>query len=240
MTTQVNELQEELAKEKTNSKSMASDYQKEKDDLEKHYQQLNNNISIADKEIERLRLENSKLKEQNQSLGKYAKENIGDYKNLKKLQLDNQKFTSEKNSLKEKISYLDGELKNTEAEHEKEIKASREQAIKLEEDLKSQGTDHENQVETINNVHSAVVKQFEEEILGHKDSYQSLIADVDSLKNEKNKLVQDLNAKSNQKKDLEKNMVQAEQKKNEEVAAQKQKYETKVKTLKETIETKYR
>ena len=89
-------------------------------------------MPFADTEIERLRLENSKLKEQNQSLGKYAKENIGDYKNLKKLQLDNQKFTSEKNSLKEKISYLDGELKNTEAEHEKEIKASREQAIKLE------------------------------------------------------------------------------------------------------------
>ena len=127
MTTQVNELQEELAKEKTNFKSMELVYQKEKDDLEKHYQQLNHNQTIADKEIERLRHENSKLKEQNQSLGKHAKEAITDFKTLKKLQLDNQKFTSEKNSLKEKISYLDGELKNTEAEHEKEIKVSREQ-----------------------------------------------------------------------------------------------------------------
>jgi chromosome segregation ATPase len=142
--------------------------------------------------------------------------------------------------LKEKISYLDGELKNTEAEHEKEIKVSREQADKLQVDLKRQETDHENQIETINNVHAAVVKQFEEEILGHKDSYQSLMADIDTLKNEKEKLIQDLEAKNKQKKDLEKNIVQSEQKKNEEVAAQKQKYETKVKTLKETIETKYR
>ena len=85
-----------------------------------------------------------------------------------------------------------------------------------------------------------MVKQFEEEILGHKDSYQSLLFEVDTLKNEKEKLHQDLEVKNKQKKDLEKNIVQAEQKKNEEVAAQKLKYETKVKTLKETIETKYR
>ena len=136
MTSQVKELQEELAKEKSNSKSMESDYQKEKDDLEKHYQDLNQKLGTADTEIQRLRHENSKLKEQNQSLGKHAKETITDYKSLKKLQLDNQKFTSEKNSLKDKISYLDGELKNTEAEHEKEIKSTREQANKLQEDLK--------------------------------------------------------------------------------------------------------
>ena len=61
------------------------------------------------------------------------------------------------------------------------------------------------------------------------------MADIDTLKNEKEKLIQDLEAKNKQKKDLEKNIVQSEQKKNEEVAAQKQKYETKVKTLKETI-----
>lgn len=136
MTSQVKELQEELAKEKSNSKSMESDYQKEKDDLEKHYQDLNQKLGTADTEIQRLRHENSKLKEQNQSLKKHAKETITDYKSLKKLQLDNQKFTSEKNSLKDKISYLDGELKNTEAEHEKEIKSTREQANKLQEDLK--------------------------------------------------------------------------------------------------------